>query len=67
MVTYGFSLSDIRQLYIDELDDFYMNTIYVLEKKGVLKEGTYREVETKDTVSTLRRQIFGALKPKTKS
>jgi len=40
MVRYGFSLSEIRQLYIDEVISYYEQLVSLLESEGVLKPGT---------------------------
>lgn len=64
MVVSGFSLVELRKLYIDELDEYYMSLAYVLEKKGEIKEGTYRRLEAPDVVSDLRSQLFKSKKPR---
>jgi hypothetical protein len=63
MVVYGFSLLELRKLYLDELDDFYKSLIKVLQQKGEVKEGSYEKLEDSDTVSDLRRQLFKVNKP----
>jgi hypothetical protein len=57
MVRYGFSLSDLRQLYIDELLSFSEQLIILLEKEGILKPGTSEQFEEASPVDQLRRQI----------
>jgi hypothetical protein len=79
MVVFGFSLLDLRKLYIDELHDFYTELIFTLEERGELKKGSYNNVRAKlvtpkqsssDTVSSLRSQMLKAIsgmnKPKKK-
>lgn len=63
MVTKGFSLLDIRKLYIDELSDFYNQLVFILEKKGEMKPGTYGRIEGVDTVNSLRTQLFRVNQP----
>lgn len=63
MVVSGFSLLEIRKLYIDELEEYYKSLAYVLEKKGEIKEGTFNKIESADTVSQLRSQLFKVMKP----
>jgi len=64
MVVSGFSLLELRKLYIDELDEYYKSLAYILEKKGEMKEGTFSKIEAADTVSELRNQLFRVMKPK---
>lgn len=69
MVVHGFSLFDLRKLYIDELYDFHQELIYSLEKMGKIKEGSYAKIKkadksvskVDDTVSELRRQMFQSI------
>lgn len=68
MVVNGFSLSDIKKLYIDELYDYYTELIYVLEKSGKIKKGTYTKMsdepeknDAEDTVNKLRSQMRTSL------
>lgn len=44
MVLQGFALLEIRKLYFDELFEFYKQTVYVLEKRGDFKEGTFDKI-----------------------
>lgn len=37
----GFSLLDLRKLYLDEFSMFYQELIYCLEEAGELKKGNY--------------------------
>lgn len=70
LVINGFSLFDIRKLYIDELFFFYDETIYTLEKLGKVKEGEYDKIvsskksKSDNTVNLLRRQLFKSLADK---
>ncbi len=73
MVVNGFSLSDIRALYIDEMYTYYEELFYTLEQMGTLKEGTYdklisrnRAYNSEDTVGQLRKQIRTSLASKNK-
>jgi len=73
MVVNGFSLFDIRKLYIDEMYFFYQELFYTLEKRGDVKEGTYAKIvnsskgtHVEDTVSQLRKQMFRSIAKKNK-
>lgn len=77
LVVSGFSLFDIRKLYIDEMYEYYQELFYTLEKSGDVKEGTYakivkstqgkaREAEAENTVSALRKQMFNSISKKNK-
>lgn len=58
MVRYGFALSDLRQLYIDEFFAYFEELVCLLEKEGVLKEGSSSAFKSDtETVNELRRQI----------
>lgn len=66
MVIEGFSLSDLRKLYIDELYSYYEQMIYIMEKTGKVKEGSYAKIVRgskggNDAVSQLRRGMMAAL------
>lgn len=43
MVKNGFSLLDVKQLYIDELFDYYGELVYILEQAKELPEGSYED------------------------
>lgn len=65
MTIHGFSLFDLRKLYIDELYYFYKELIYSLEQQGKVKEGSYDKMDYDDgkdvdkkTVDSLRKQLF---------
>lgn len=64
MVTYGFSLLELRKLYIDELHDYYRELIHNLEQEGKIKKGSYDKIKSskstgvEDTVNILRKQMF---------
>lgn len=65
MVVSGFSLSDVRKLYIDEFQDFYLQLFYILEKTGRVKDGSYDKIKSRSenddaqaTVKLLRKQMF---------
>jgi len=63
MVNRGFSLLELRKLYIDELFSYYQSLIFVLEKKGEIQEGSYDRVSDQDDIAALKRQL-GNLKPR---
>ena len=72
MVTCGFSLFDLRKLYLDELFEYHAELIYILEQRKELPEGTYdkmkvkegdREYDDRNEVRNLRRQIFKVAAP----
>lgn len=61
MVVHGFSLLELRKLYVDELFDYYKSLIYMLEKRGDVKEGSFDKLnDGDDVVKALRRQFFKA-------
>jgi len=64
----GFSLLEVRKLYLDEMFDFYTCAFYVLENRGEAKKGTYERMsgigKGEDTVNQLRTQLFKAVKSK---
>lgn len=71
MVVHGFSLIEVRKLYLDELGEYYKQTVYVLEKKGEFKEGTFDKIahpagDAKHTVNQLRSALLGLKNPKKK-
>lgn len=64
----GFSLLDVRKLYLDELYDYNEHLFYNLEQTGKIKEGSYdklisktKGVKVEDTVNELRKQLKKAL------
>jgi hypothetical protein len=73
MVVNGFSLLELRKLYIDELFNFHQELIYSLEQMGKLKEGSYakivssnKENTAEETVKLLRKQMFKTIADKNK-
>lgn len=64
MVVRGFSLFEVRRLYVDELHAFYEQLVYNLEKMGEVKEGSYAKIiqgkkgGKVDSVSQLRKQMM---------
>lgn len=71
MVTSGFSLYELRKLYIDELYFFYEELIYNFEQSGKVEKGTYdkmvgrrQDLSVKDTISKMRRDLFASIAPK---
>ena len=63
MVNRGFSLRDLRKLYIDEFYEYAKNLIYILEKKGEIKEGTYSRLDGGDNTVNQLRSALKKLKP----
>ncbi len=69
MVTCGFSLLDLRKLYIDELHEYYFELLYNLEESGKMKKGAYDKIRARtqgvssagDTVAQLRKQMLKSL------
>lgn len=70
MVVNGFSLLDLRKLYIDEFYNYYQECIYALENMGKVKDGTYAKIKKsnrergEDTVNVLRKQLSKTLSNK---
>jgi hypothetical protein len=70
MVVNGFSLFDVRKLYIDEIFAYHDELVYTLEKAGKIKEGTYDKIKSSEggkvehTVNLLRKQLFKGLTKK---
>jgi len=71
LVMHGFSLNEVRKLYIDELDEYYRELFYNLEKTGKAQEGTYGKMKSKtegedakSTVNSLRKQMVSSIKNK---
>lgn len=69
MVMHGFGLREVRKLYIDELDEYYKEMFFNLEKQGKAKEGTYAKIVNKTqgdganaTVNQLRKQMMNNIK-----
>lgn len=62
LVINGFSLRDVRKLYLDELFEYYKFVFFHLEQKGEVKKGTYESIEgmteKEDTVGNLRKQLM---------
>jgi hypothetical protein len=68
MVTYGFSLLEVRKLYIDEAHEYYKELVHNLEQQGKLKEGSYDKIKSSnkgtgvaDTVNLLRKQMYKSI------
>lgn len=59
-MTGGFSLTEVRQLYLDEFIEYTNSLIYIKEKKGELEKGTYNKIKKQDsnTVGNLKAQLF---------
>lgn len=57
MVRYGFSLSEVRQMYMDEVLGYFEQLVSLLEKEGVLKPGASSAVSDGDEVDALRSQL----------
>ena len=67
----GFSLLEVRKLYVDEFSMFYQELIYCLEEAGELKKGNYDKLmvsvrpETRNIADVMRdqfRKIMGGRK-----
>jgi len=58
----GFSLNEVRKLYLDEMFEFYKYAFFVLENRGEAKKGTYERMsgagKVENTVNQLRSQLF---------
>lgn len=57
MVRYGFSLAEVRQLYIDEFYAFFLELTVILEKEGILKEGASDKVKGVSDLDQLKSQL----------
>jgi hypothetical protein len=57
MVRYGFSLGEVRGLYIDELYSYLEAFIEHLENEGILKEGSTDKIKGKSEVEQMRSQL----------
>lgn len=55
LVSFGFSLSDVRNMYVDELDDFHKGMVYILEKRGEIEKGTYDDMCAEEDLSSVDR------------
>lgn len=59
----GFSLLEVRKLYVDEFSMFYQELIYCLEEAGELKKGNYDKLmasvrpETRNIADVMREQF----------
>lgn len=59
----GFSLLEVRKLYIDEFSMFYQELIYCLEEAGELKKGNYDKLmvsvrpDTRNIADVMREQF----------
>lgn len=58
MVKNGYSLLEVRKLYLDELFTFYYETVKYLEDSGQLKENTYDKVRGVDTSAERFNEFF---------
>jgi len=61
MVKNGFSLLDIKKLYIDEFFNYYYELVYSLEQSKQLPEGSYDKVQGIDRSSEKLDSFFGNL------
>jgi len=65
----GFSLLDVRKLYLDELYEYHEHLFYNMEQMGTIKEGSYdkmmsrkqKGVSVEDTIQQLRKQMFKSI------
>lgn len=55
---------EVRKLYLDEFFTFHNSLIFVKEKMGVIKEGTYQALKDRNDgdVSSLKKQLFNIQK-----
>lgn len=65
MVVSGFSLLELKKLYVDEFHDYYDELVYILEERGEVKKGTYDKIRKKggaenveSTVNSLRSMMM---------
>lgn len=73
MVLNGFSILEVRKLYLDEFYEYYRETYYNLEVMGKIKKGSYSKLtsrqkapDPKDTVKKIKSQIFKGMNKKNK-
>lgn len=72
LVVNGFSLLEIRKLYLDEMYDYHEHLIFILEQTGQVKEGSYdkivgskkKDIPVEDTLNQLRKQMFKTIAKK---
>lgn len=69
MVVEGFSLFELRRLYIDEIYSYYEQLVYTMEKAGKVKEGSYAKIVKRskgdvDAATQLRRGMMAAFASK---
>lgn len=62
LVMHGFSLLDVRKLYVDEMFEYYKFVFFHLENRGDAKKGTFEKLDGMDqvdqTVNQLRKQLM---------
>lgn len=63
MVINGFSLLELRKLYIDEFNQYHAELIFLLEKTGKAEVGSYDKIKSSNndiednTANELRSQL----------
>ena len=57
MVRYGFSLWEVRNLYVDEFYSYFEALAEHLESEGIVKEGFADRVKGKTDVDVMRKQL----------
>lgn len=62
LVQQGFSVFDLKSLYIDEFNSYYHETVYLLEQSGSLPEGSYDKATGIDRSADKLSQFFGTVK-----
>lgn len=64
LVVNGFGLLEVRKLYLDELLSFSNSLIYIKEKQGEIKEGTYKSLKDRSggDLNSLKKQFFNIIK-----
>lgn len=61
LVKNGFSLLELRKLYIDEFFEYYYETVKYLEDVGEMKENTYDKVRGIDSSTDRFEEFFNTL------
>ena len=58
----GLSLSEIRNMYINEFMDYYYEIVYLLEQSKEMQEGSYDKVRGIDNSANKLANFFKAFK-----
>lgn len=62
LIKNGFTLSELRQMYIDEYITYYNELIHNLEMVGEVKEGTYLEMTKEDNSGEVLENLYNQIK-----